>query len=361
LHGLLPIFGDQVPAKSLEGDGDLVRGNEVGKVVLEDKGIHRFEYLPIRLGGRKDQEVPSGQRPPLKPRIEPDNLRPIGIVRGNAVFSEERIRAVLDPGREEVEEPGRGIVKVRGPGNARGVLRDVRLRQAQPFVIEVRGDNPDVERDSAKRPRTHHNIINDEDIEPLPKQSVGLDEFGSYHGKNRSRRRQVEPLINARIKDGPLDYMKILDRTKVEISLKDLAQMSPAARKHWKHGIVNAKVETVIAGTKKIVALDINSTLEIKFPSIKRPKYISEMANFDWHMIQNVENLQAQDNAVVHYVVRMEIMRSEAIRKDDWRSLVMLYDHARAKIKLHASYRGPFVVAGFAGEHKKSYLLRQVD
>ncbi|POS83332.1 hypothetical protein EPUL_004819, partial [Erysiphe pulchra] len=42
-----------------------------------------------------------------------------------------------------------------------------------------------VERDSAKRPRTHHNIINDEDIEPLPKQSVGLDEFGSYHGKNR--------------------------------------------------------------------------------------------------------------------------------------------------------------------------------
>ncbi|RKF55039.1 hypothetical protein OnM2_092021 [Erysiphe neolycopersici] len=176
-----------------------------------------------------------------------------------------------------------------------------------------------VERDSAKRPRTHHNIINDEDIDPLPKQSVGLDEFGSSNGKNRSRRRQVEPLINARIKDGPLDYMKILDRTKVEISLKDLAQMSPAARKHWKHGMsrvndkrsrrkrrqaeisevalkssneetqtvgskkemraglleksypsqqtmtyksfrVNAKVETAIAGTKKIVALDINST-----------------------------------------------------------------------------------------------------
>ncbi|POS82529.1 hypothetical protein EPUL_004700, partial [Erysiphe pulchra] len=42
-------------------------------------------------------------------------------------------------------------------------------------------------------------------------------------------------------------------------------------------------------------------------------------------------------------------------------SLVMLYDHARAKLKLHASYRGPFVVAGFAGEHKRSYLLRQVD
>ncbi|POS81693.1 hypothetical protein EPUL_006707, partial [Erysiphe pulchra] len=55
-----------------------------------------------------------------------------------------------------------------------------------------------VERDNAKRPRTHHCIINDEDIEPLPKQSVGLDEFGSYNGKNRSRRRQVEPLINAR-------------------------------------------------------------------------------------------------------------------------------------------------------------------
>lgn len=94
-----------------------------------------------------------------------------------------------------------------------------------------------VERDSAKRPRTHHNIINDKDIEPRPKESVGLDEFGSYNGKNRPRRRQVEPLINTRIKDGPLDYMKILGRTKVEISLKDLAQMSPAARKHWKHGI----------------------------------------------------------------------------------------------------------------------------
>ncbi|KHJ32350.1 hypothetical protein EV44_g3423 [Erysiphe necator] len=94
-----------------------------------------------------------------------------------------------------------------------------------------------VERDNAKRPRTHHNIINDEDIEPRPKESVGVDEFALYQGKNRPRRRQVEPLINARIKDGPLDYMKILDRTKVEISLKDLAQMSPAVRKHWKHGM----------------------------------------------------------------------------------------------------------------------------
>ncbi|RKF64313.1 hypothetical protein OnM2_019103 [Erysiphe neolycopersici] len=91
------------------------------------------------------------------------------------------------------------------------------------------------ERDNAKRPRTHHNIINDEDIDPLPNESVVVDEFASYHGKNRPRRKQVEPLNNARIKDGPLDYMKILNRTKVKISLKDLAQISPAARKHWKH------------------------------------------------------------------------------------------------------------------------------
>ncbi|KAI6250427.1 hypothetical protein HI914_01826, partial [Erysiphe necator] len=171
----------------------------------------------------------------------------------------------------------------------------------------------------------------------------------SYHGKNRPRRRQVEPLINTRIKDGPLDYMKILDKTKVEISLKDLAQMSPAARKHWKHGMsrindkrsrkkrrqaeisevalklpieetqtdgskketrasplekssapqqimtyksfrVNAKVETVIAGKKKIILLDINSTHVdqgadlnlisdylakiLKFQTIKLPKPI---------------------------------------------------------------------------------------
>lgn len=124
------------------------------------------------------------------------------------------------------------------------------------------------------------------------------------------------------------------------------------------------------------------STLEIKFPSIKRSKYISEMADFNWDIIQNIENVQAQDDAVIDHVARMETTRSEAIRKDDWRrkvqkekhdmginqnhsflpgSLVMLYDHAKAKLKLHASYRGPFVVAGYAGEHKKSYLLRQVD
>lgn len=66
---------------------------------------------------------------------------------------------------------------------------------------------------------------------------MDVHEFASRNGKNRPRRRQIEPLINARIKDEPLDYMKILDRTKVEISLKELAQMSPAAHKHWKHGM----------------------------------------------------------------------------------------------------------------------------
>ena len=40
---------------------------------------------------------------------------------------------------------------------------------------------------------------------------------------------------------------------------------------------------------------------------------------------------------------------------------VMLYDHKSAKKKLHAAYRGPFVVTGFAGEHDKSYTLRQID
>ncbi|KAI6249704.1 hypothetical protein HI914_02154 [Erysiphe necator] len=29
-------------------------------------------------------------------------------------------------------------------------------------------------------------------------------------------------------------------------------------------------------------------------------------------------------------------------------------------MKLHASYRDPFVVIGFAGSHNKSYILRQV-
>jgi hypothetical protein len=39
----------------------------------------------------------------------------------------------------------------------------------------------------------------------------------------------------------------------------------------------------------------------------------------------------------------------------------MLYDGKSAKKKLHPAYRGPFVIAGFAGSQGKSYTLRQVN
>jgi hypothetical protein len=42
-------------------------------------------------------------------------------------------------------------------------------------------------------------------------------------------------------------------------------------------------------------------------------------------------------------------------------SYVMLYDVKSAKKKLHPAYRGPFVVSGFAGDHSKSYKLRQIN
>lgn len=124
-----------------------------------------------------------------------------------------------------------------------------------------------------------------------------------------------------------------------------------------------------------------SSTLEFKFPSLKRSKYTSEIIEFDWHQIQDPEEVEKHKDAVIHHVAIMETLRSDVERKDDWRrqvqkdrhdigisqeiiftsgSLVMLYDHAKAKMKLHASYRDPFVVIGFAGSHNKSYILRQV-
>ena len=40
--------------------------------------------------------------------------------------------------------------------------------------------------------------------------------------------------------------------------------------------------------------------------------------------------------------------------------LVMLYDSKAAGKKLRPAWRGPFVVTGFAGDHQKSYTLRQI-
>ncbi|KAI1002427.1 hypothetical protein K3495_g5775 [Podosphaera aphanis] len=121
---------------------------------------------------------------------------------------------------------------------------------ASPTKAEILFSAHLVDRNNVKRPRTHHKIINDEDIEPLQNPALNPDEFTPYNNKAKPRRRrQVEPLIDARVKDGPLDYMNILDKAKVEISLKDLAQTSPAARKHWKHVI--SRINDKRAGRKR--------------------------------------------------------------------------------------------------------------
>ncbi|KAI0992831.1 hypothetical protein K3495_g15353 [Podosphaera aphanis] len=124
------------------------------------------------------------------------------------------------------------------------------------------------------------------------------------------------------------------------------------------------------------------SSLERSFPSLNRAQYTAEMAEFDWNQLYNVSAGKAHEDAVIHHLAKMETRRCDALTLDDWRrrvqkerhdlgvsqrtsfapgTLVMLYDHAKAKLKLHASYRGPFVVTGFAGYHGKSYLLRQIN
>ncbi|KAF5178074.1 Zinc finger, CCHC-type [Thalictrum thalictroides] len=132
-----------------------------------------------------------------------------------------------------------------------------------------------VERENAKRPRHHHHIINDEDIEPLPKTGLSPDEVYSNRVKTNSRRRKVEPLINARLEDGPLNYMEILDRTKVEISLKDLAQMSPAARKHWKHGMsrVNDKRSRRKRSQAEISEISLKAQFEADRNPVKNTRF----------------------------------------------------------------------------------------
>ncbi|RKF54487.1 hypothetical protein OnM2_097028 [Erysiphe neolycopersici] len=175
--------------------------------------------------------------------------------------------------------------------------------------------------------------------------------------------------------------MKILNRTKVEISLKDLAQISPAARKHWKHDMsrvndkrsrrkrrqaefsevalklpseetqtigskketraspleksaapqhtityksfeVSEKLKTAIAGKKKIVVLDINSTpvnqgtdlnlisdylaKTMKFQTIKLPKPIF----FAWNCGGKINKCYPYYKDTNRFVGSLEICRS---------------------------------------------------
>ncbi|RKF77141.1 hypothetical protein GcM1_222074 [Golovinomyces cichoracearum] len=87
-----------------------------------------------------------------------------------------------------------------------------------------------LEIDNAKHPRTRHDILYDRDIEPMAQEKCE-----SHRENIEPRRRQVEPLINARVNDGPIDYRQILDLATVKMSIKDMAQISPATHEHWKH------------------------------------------------------------------------------------------------------------------------------
>ncbi|KAI0992425.1 hypothetical protein K3495_g15760, partial [Podosphaera aphanis] len=107
----------------------------------------------------------------------------------------------------------------------------------EPSEAEILLSAHVVDRRNAKRPRLYDDILNEEDIDPISRKPSNSDAFHYEKTTSRIKKRQVEPLINARINEGPFNYMGILEKAKVEMSVKDIAQMSPAARKHWKHGI----------------------------------------------------------------------------------------------------------------------------
>ncbi|RKF60559.1 hypothetical protein OnM2_049059 [Erysiphe neolycopersici] len=121
------------------------------------------------------------------------------------------------------------------------------------------------------------------------------------------------------------------------------------------------------------------SSLELAIPHIKRTKLMLDLQNFDFERLDS-EEVMAE--AVFHHVAKVEARRSDILRKDDWRrqvqkgkhdlgvsqyrnytlgSLVMVYDHIHAKEKLHAAYRGPFVVTGYGGHNRKNFSIQQVN
>ncbi|KAI0994764.1 hypothetical protein K3495_g13417 [Podosphaera aphanis] len=63
------------------------------------------------------------------------------------------------------------------------------------------------------------------------------DAFHYKKTRSQIKKRQVESVIDARKNEGLFNYMGILKKAKVEMSVKDIAQMSLAARKHPKHRI----------------------------------------------------------------------------------------------------------------------------
>ncbi|RKF77877.1 putative eka-like protein [Golovinomyces cichoracearum] len=101
--------------------------------------------------------------------------------------------------------------------------------------------------------------------------------------------------------------------------------------------------------------------------------------------IRNLKKVDTEDDmcmAQLSFIVRRNSLREQTTFKDDGRRavqkdrhdsglssssvfslgfLVMLYDEAQAKKKLRASYRGPFVILGYGGDHGRSYVLRQIS
>ncbi|KHJ34153.1 hypothetical protein EV44_g1958 [Erysiphe necator] len=214
--------------KSFIQSSDQLTANEVE---IEQRKKHRYEAAGLPQPYIEERTMPRNNG---VEEMSVEELIALDKITGQ---NENKVNAV-DESLDEylLDEPLE--VETSKTSFPRNTTTTEKTKERSPTESEILLSAHVIDRDNTKRPRTHHDILNDEDIEPLPKVSSIQDEFTQFRGRAKLGRRQIEPLINARINEGPLDYMKILGRTKVEVSLTDLAQMSPAARKHWKHGIL---------------------------------------------------------------------------------------------------------------------------
>ncbi|KAI1004034.1 hypothetical protein K3495_g4176 [Podosphaera aphanis] len=105
-----------------------------------------------------------------------------------------------------------------------------------------------------------------------------------------------------------------------------------------------------------------SSSSELKIPTLRHE---DEHASA---VLAHMANLEVErDKVIQKYSLRRQLQKNRhdlgVSRNISYSSgdLVMLYDHSAAKRKLCASYRGPFIISGLAGDNGKSYTLRQVN
>jgi hypothetical protein len=120
------------------------------------------------------------------------------------------------------------------------------------------------------------------------------------------------------------------------------------------------------------------SALEVNFPSYSRQATIEFLKHEDTFERLDEDTMREAvfqfmvKRIDIHTEVNQKSGHTKALQKERYDkgvvernykvgNYVMLYDKKSAKKKLHAAYRGPFIVTGFAGDHGKSYTLRQID